>query len=80
MENLLEDRFEFSSPHDKKLDKLSYFQRCWGFNKSIKQYHILKRLYNKNEVFLSYRAMTYDHQEIENAEYFEIKGGKVLKR
>ena len=79
LEKLLDDKFEFSSPHDTRLDKSTYFERCWGFNKKVKQYQILKFLGNKNEAFLSYRAVTYDKHEIENAEYFEIKGGKILK-
>lgn len=78
LEKLLDDRFEFSSPHDRKLDKTSYFKKCWGFNKSVKQYQILKFIENKNEAFLSYRAVTYDNREIENAEYFEIKDGKII--
>lgn len=31
LEKLLDDKFEFSSPHDNKLDKSSYFEKCWGF-------------------------------------------------
>lgn len=78
LEKLLDDRFEFSSPHDIKLDKTSYFERCWRFNKSVKQYKILKFIENKNEAFLSYKAVTYDNREIENTEYLEIKDGKII--
>jgi len=78
LENLLDDRFEFSSPHDNKLDKSSYFEKCWEFNKSVEQYQILKFIDDKNEAFLSYKAITYDKREIENAEYFKIKDGKII--
>lgn len=78
LEKLLDDRFIFSSPHDRKLDKTLYFERCWGFNKSVKQYQILKFIENKKEAFLSYRAVTYDNREIENTEYIEIKDGKIV--
>lgn len=79
LENLLDEKFEFSSPHDRRLDKILYFERCWGFSKSVRQYKILKFIGLKNEAFLSYRAITYDNREIENAEYFEIKEGKIIK-
>lgn len=79
LENLLDDKFEFSSPHDNKLDKSSYFEKCWRFNESVSKYQILKFLEHQNEAFLIYKAVTYDNREIENAEYFEIKGEKVLK-
>jgi len=78
LEKLLGDGFRFSSPHDKKLDKSSYFERCWGFNKSVEKYHILKFIERNNEVFLSYIATTYDSREIENAEYFDIRDGKIV--
>ena len=78
LENLLDDKFEFSSPHDKKLDKPSYFEKCWGFNKMVKQYHIIKILKNDNEAFISYKAVTYDNREIDNVEYFKFKDGKII--
>ncbi len=78
LENLLDDRFEFSSPHDKMLDKTTYFERCWNFNKRVKQYQILRFIEQKNEAFLSYEAVTYDKRKIENAEYFKIKDGKII--
>ncbi|WP_276167361.1 hypothetical protein [Zobellia alginiliquefaciens] len=78
LENLLDDRLEFSSPHDNRLDKIAYLERCWGFNESVERYHILKFIENTNEAFLSYKAITYDKREIENAEYFKIKDGKII--
>jgi hypothetical protein len=79
LDNLLDEKLEFNSPHDKKLDKVSYFEKCWGFNKSVEKYQILKFIDHKNEAFLIYKAMTYNKNEIENAEYFEIKKGKIIK-
>lgn len=78
LENLLDEKFEFSSPHDSKLDKISYFERCWGFNTNVKQYRILKFIEHNNEAFLSYKAVTYDGHEFENAEYFKVKNGKII--
>lgn len=79
LENLLDEQFEFSSPHDQKLDKTSYFERCWGFNKTVKEYQILKYIESSNEAFLNYRAITYDNRSIENVEYFEIKDGRIVR-
>ncbi|MDO6761683.1 hypothetical protein Q4566_15860 [Tamlana sp. 2_MG-2023] len=78
LENILDNRFEISSPHDNKLDKSSYLEKCWGFNKSVEQYQILKFIENTNEAFLSYKAILYDKREIENAEYFKILGGRII--
>jgi hypothetical protein len=78
LENLLDERFEFSSPHDSKLYKPSCFEKCWGFNKIVKKYHIGKFIQNKKEAFISYKAFTHDSREIDNAEYFEIKDGKII--
>ncbi|GAA4181246.1 hypothetical protein [Sphingobacterium ginsenosidimutans] len=79
LENLIDDRLEFSSPHDEKLDKVTYFEKCWGFNKKVDRYEILKFVENNDEAFISYRAITYDNHQFENAEYFQIQGAKIIK-
>ncbi len=79
LETLLDDSFEFSSPHDKKLDKISYFRKCWGFNKYVKQFQIIRFIQDTDKAIVIYRVIAYDNSEFENAESFEIKNDKIYR-
>ncbi|KKX48705.1 MULTISPECIES: nuclear transport factor 2 family protein [Sphingobacterium] len=79
LQSLLDEDFQFSSPHDPMLTKEDYFRKCWPFHKKATAYHIDTFLEDKNSIFVIYTCTTDDENNFENAEYFQIENAKIKK-
>ena len=78
LEDLLADEFNFTSPYDDRIDKRSYFERCWPNSLRIKE-HILEKIFVEgDEAFVRYRCLTRDGKEFRNTEFFTFAGDKIV--
>ncbi len=42
LEALVADDFHFSSPRDNRIDRQTYFERCWPFSEKVRAFRIEK--------------------------------------
>ena len=54
LESLLSNDFVFTSPFDYRIDRKTYFKRCWPYSQQSPTYEIEKMLERDNEAFVLY--------------------------
>lgn len=77
LEPLLSDDFRFSSPRDARIDKRTYFERCWPNSEHIRTFHIEKLFEQEREAFVLYDLELIDGKRFKNVEFFRIQDGKI---
>jgi ketosteroid isomerase-like protein len=79
IEQALSEDFTFTSPYDDRIDKASYFERCWPNSVRIRE-HVIERIFEQgNEAFVLYRCITESGKEFRNTEFFTFKGDKLAQ-
>jgi ketosteroid isomerase-like protein len=77
VESLLSDDFVFTSPYDNRIDRETYFKRCWPYSEQSPTYEIVKVLEGDNEAFILYDCKTKTGGRSRNTEFFTIEGNKI---
>jgi ketosteroid isomerase-like protein len=76
VESLLTDDFVFTSPYDYRIDRETYFKRCWPYSEKSPAYTIEKLFEKGSEAFVLYDCKT-KNGSARNAEFFTIEAGKI---
>src|ERR1700693_2134107 len=79
VESLLTDDFVFTSPYDYRIDRETYFKRCWPYTEKSPTYGIEKLFEKGNEAFILYDCKTKNGGNSRNTEFFAIEGNKINK-
>lgn len=77
IEDLLSDEFTFTSPHDERIDRAKYFQRCWPNSERIKAFEIEKLFDKGNEAFIRYECELKAGDRFRNVEWLRFEGHKL---
>lgn len=81
-ESLLGADFRFTSPLDNRIDRRTYFERCWPNHKSIERFDLVHvvRIPSDNgldRVLVTYEAKCADRTRFRNTEIQTIRDGKI---
>jgi ketosteroid isomerase-like protein len=77
VEDALADDFRFTSPYDDRIDKASYFVRCWRDAGWIER-HELERIFVEGDgAFVTYNCMAKSGKNFRNTEFFGFEGDKI---
>ena len=77
VESLLSNDFVFTSPYDYRIDRETYFKRCWPYSEQSPTYEIEKMIEGDNEAFILYDCKTKTGGRSRNTEFFTIEGNKI---
>ena len=77
VESLLSHDFVFTSPYDYRIDRETYFKRCWPYSEQSPTYEIEKMLEKDNEAFILYDCKTKTGGRSRNTEFFTVEGNKI---
>ena len=77
VESLLTNDFVFTSPYDYRIDRETYFKRCWPYSEKSPTYGIEKLFEKGNEAFILYDCKTKNGGSSRNTEFFTIEGSKI---
>ena len=77
IESLLTDDFVFTSPYDYRIDRETYFKRCWRYSEKSLIYGIEKLSERGNEAFILYDCNTKNGGSSRNTEFFTIEGNEI---
>jgi ketosteroid isomerase-like protein len=79
LEELLSEDFRFTSPYDDRIDKATYFDRCWPTSTSgyIRENVVERLLVEGDEAFVLYRCLTREGKQFRNTEHFLFAGDRV---
>ena len=77
IERLIAEDFHFTSPLDNRIDRTTYFARCWPNSASIEGFDFIHLVPDGNRVFVTYEGRTKDHR-FRNTELLTIKDGRII--
>jgi SnoaL-like protein len=76
IEALIADDFHFTSPLDNRLDRATYFARCWPNSESIEGFDFIHLVPDGELVFVTYEARASDRR-FRNTEVLTVKNGQL---
>jgi ketosteroid isomerase-like protein len=79
IESLIADGFHFTSPLDNRLDRATYFARCWPNSQQIAGFDFKNLVADGNKVFVTYEGQTTSGGRFRNTEILTIRDGKIAE-
>jgi ketosteroid isomerase-like protein len=77
VQQLLSDRFTFTSPLDDAIDRATYFAKCWPGHEHLQHFDIRQLIVDDGHALIRYEAESTDGSRFENVEHFELDGDQV---
>jgi ketosteroid isomerase-like protein len=79
LEDLLDERFTFSSPLDDRINRAAYFARCWPNSRTLRRFTVEKIFVDGDEAFIRYEAESSTGKKFRNTEWLRFQGGKLVE-
>ncbi len=79
IENALTDDFRFTSPYDDRIDKATYFARCWRNTDWIERHDLEKIFVQGDEAFVTYKCVAKGGKSFRNTEFFTFEGERIKR-
>ena len=76
IEALIADDFHFTSPIDNRLDRATYFARCWPNSESIEGFDFIHLVPDGERVFVTYEGRG-GGRRFRNTEILTVKDGRI---
>ena len=78
LDNLIADDFHFTSPLDNRLDRETYFRRCWPNSKVIERFDFIHLVTDADRVFVTYEGRNTDGRRFRNTEILTIRDQHIV--
>jgi ketosteroid isomerase-like protein len=78
IEALIADDFHFTSPVDNRIDRKTYFERCWPASENAKHFEFIYLAQDGDRVFVTYEA-DFTAKKFRNTEILTIRDGKIVE-
>jgi ketosteroid isomerase-like protein len=79
VDGLLSGDFTFTSPIDDRIDRATYFKKCWPNSARIRTIAIERIVEHGSEAFVRYRSELFSGAEFRNTEIMRTEGGKIVE-
>jgi ketosteroid isomerase-like protein len=77
IENSFTDDFRFTTPYDDRIDKATYFERCWKVSDWIERQELEKIFVEGDEAFVTYRCVAKGGKTFRNTEFFAFEEDRI---
>ncbi len=77
IEALIAEDFHFTSPLDNRIDRQTYFERCWPNSRTISGFEFVHLAADGDCVFITYEAESTTGKRFRNTEVMTIKNGRI---
>jgi ketosteroid isomerase-like protein len=78
LEGLLAKDFHFTSPLDNRLDRETYFRRCWPNSKVIAGFDFVHLVMDGDRVFVTYEGRNTNGHRFRNTEILTIRDQHIV--
>jgi hypothetical protein len=78
IEKLIADDFHFTSPLDNRIDRATYFDRCWPNSAWIKDFAYVNLVPDRDRVFVTYEGHSIKGNGFRNTEILTIRNGQIV--
>ena len=79
IEKLIADDFRFTSPLDNRIDRATYFARCWPNSAWIKDFAYVNLVPDRDRVFVTYEGQSTKGNVFRNTEILTIRNGQIVE-
>jgi ketosteroid isomerase-like protein len=79
LEQVIVDDFHFSSPLDNRIDRRTYFARCWPNSENIADFKFIHLVNESDRVFVTYEGHSSGGKGFRNTEILTIRDGKLVE-
>jgi ketosteroid isomerase-like protein len=79
IEAVIADDFHFTSPLDNRIDRQTYFERCWPNSEAISDFRFVRLVQHDDLVFVTYEGATTAGRHFRNAEVLTIRNGRIVE-
>ncbi|MGV3679395.1 MAG: nuclear transport factor 2 family protein [Acidovorax sp.] len=79
IEALLDDDFHFSSPLDNRIDRATYFARCWPNSEAISGFQFIHLVQQGHIVFVTYEGTREGGGRFRNTEVVTTRNGRITE-
>ena len=77
IESVIADDFHFTSPLDNRLDRKTYFERCWPNSEMTAGFEYVNLVADGERVFVTYEGRTNSGKRFRNSEILTVRNGKI---
>ena len=78
IEAVVDESFRFSSPRDNRIDRATYFRRCWKVSEAIVGRKMIDTLADGDRVFVTYELAFTSGRISRNTEIVTLRDGKIV--
>jgi hypothetical protein len=78
IEKLIALDFYFTSPLDNRIDRATYFARCWPNSGTINRFDFINLVPNRDRVFVTYEGRHADGQGFRNTEIVTVRNNQIV--
>jgi ketosteroid isomerase-like protein len=78
IELLIGDEFHFTSPLDNRIDRKTYFERCWPNSQHIAEFNLVHAVPFEDNVVAVYEGKSSDGEIFRNTEIFTLRNEKIV--
>jgi hypothetical protein len=79
IEALIAADFHFSSPLDNRLDRATYFTRCWPNSKTTEGFEFIHLVQSGEQVFVTYEGLGAGGHRFRNTEIVTVRGSQIVE-
>lgn len=79
IEALIADDFHFTSPLDNRLDRSTYFRRCWPNSQRINFFDYIHFVADGELVFVTYEGSNVDGGRFRNTEILTVRDRQIVE-
>lgn len=79
IETLIAPDFHFSSPLDNRLDRASYFARCWPNSQTTEGFEFIHLVQSGEQVLVTYEARGASGHHFRNTEIVTVRGSQIVE-
>ena len=79
IERLIADDFRFTSPLDNRIDRKTYFERCWPNSRWIDGFDFIAVVPSADRVYVTYVGHSDRGQSFRNTEVLTVRDGKIVE-
>jgi ketosteroid isomerase-like protein len=76
---LIAEDFHFTSPLDNRLDRATYFERCWPNSKATEDFVFVHLIRDGERVFVTYEARVSGGRRFRNTEILTVREGRIVE-
>ena len=78
LEPLIADDFHFTSPLDNRINRATYFERCWPNSERTEGFDFIHLVPDGDRVFVTYEGRAVGGGRFRNTEILTLRGGQII--